>query len=224
MSVPYSLTVIHHIGFFKRSKECPQSLHRGSNRLPRAAPTDCTAGVRRCPQVLFSKSGSDRPARFKNGAQSGSDRPSRIPNGPQSGSRFHRYLRHFGGRRLQSEFGWCVTPVLVVQSGYEFLEKDPWRRPGEEHQNDAEGKGRSLASRSCFFNLTEKESRANWQYMSSHAGKTLICKKQHCWKIEAKKGMDSIIMKKAWFLQGFLAPMLHLSKQSRRNACQAGGQ
>ena len=42
--------------------------------------------------------------------------------------------------------------------------------------------------------------------------------------MEAKKGMDSRIMKKAWFLQGFLAPMLHLSKQSRRNACQAGGQ
>ena len=31
-----------------------------------------------------------------------------------------------------------------------------------------------------FFNWTERACRANWQNMSSHAGKTLIFKKQHC--------------------------------------------
>ena len=78
LELRFSLTVIHHIGFFKWSKECPQSLHRGSGRLPPNAvadareaarrvragcsrlPAGCSQGARRCPQVLV-----------RNGTQSG---------------------------------------------------------------------------------------------------------------------------------------------------------
>ena len=68
---------------------------------------------------------------------------------------------------------WCRSPAPGPQKTSQGGEQ-------KENKNEAKGKGRSLASRSCFVNLTEKGSRANWSNMSSHAGKTLIFKKQHC--------------------------------------------